>query len=286
MSGKILLTGSAGFLGRYVREILQAASYDVVCFDKADGQDITNPNHVKQALQDCGSCIHLAAEADLYDAFDNPAQCEQINVQGTAIISALCQQYNVRLLYASTACVYGNNGYAISDETAPAMPTEIYAQTKLQGEKIVQTSCCDYVILRLATFYGIGMRPSLAIHKFVTQNLAGTPIDIHGDGKQTRCYTHVEDVARAMIIALQHKNIPKILNIASSDSHSVNNIITIIEQITGKKSITHFADDRQGQIYHSAIDSSAIKKLGWQTQWSLQQGLENYIKHHMTGENT
>ncbi len=277
MTEKILITGSVGFLGKYVCETLRNLGYDYQTFDIADGQDITNPKHIAQALQNCTICIHLAAESDLYNALNNPEQCKQTNITGTEIISNLCTEYKIRLLYASTCCVYGNNGQMISNEQSSTMPTEIYAETKLQGEMVVQQSGCDYHILRLATFYGKGMRHSLAIHRFVKNNLLDKPIYIHGNGTQTRAYTHVQDIADAIALIVKSNNAPQCLNIAHAESHTVNDIIALIENITGKKSMIEYVADRQGQIFSSAIDSRKMQALGWQPQWNLQQGLENYI---------
>lgn len=179
--------------------------------------------------------------------------------------------------------VYGNNEQALSNEQSSILPTEICTETKLQSEKIIHASGCNYHILRLATFYGKGIRQSLAIHRFIANHLACKPLKIHGDGTQTCAYTHVQDIVEAICMVIKWHDVPSCLNVAHPESHLVNDMIAMIETITNKQSMPQYVADRHRQIYHSLIDSTAMRGLGWHPKWTLAQGLENYImllQHH------
>ncbi len=247
MTQKVLVTGSNGFLGKSVCQHLSDFGYKIKQFDLCNGHDILNYNQVIEALTDCNVCIHLAAVSDLYEADSNPKRCHDINVNGTLNIAKACLQTGTRLLYASTCCAYGNNNMKTSNEDSPVFPTELYAETKLQGEKVIEQVGCKHNILRLATFYGPKMRDSLATSVFIKKTLAEQVIEIHGDGTQTRCYTHVDDIACGIRIILESKNAPKLVNISDETPYSVNQLVDIISEISGKKPIVKYVDDRDGQ---------------------------------------
>lgn len=273
MTKKILITGSAGFLGESVCREISEAGYQIKPFDICCGDDVMNFNQVLNALKDCDICIHLAAVSDLYEADAKPKQCYEVNVNGTRNIALACLKTNTRLLYASTCCAYGNNNVAVSDENSPVAPTELYAETKLQGEKVIADIDCEYNILRLATFYGPKMRGSLATSVFLSKTLSGEPIEIHGDGNQTRCYTHVDDIASGIRVVLESHDAPKIINISDEVPYSVNQLINAIDKVTGIKPITRHVVDRAGQIKSSVIKCERLKELGWQPKWDLISGL-------------
>jgi len=270
---RVLVTGSSGFLGVSVCQELINVGYEVKTFDISDGQNILEPDHVISAMQDCDICIHLAAVSDLYEAELAPDHCHKVNIEGTNNIAQACVKKGVRLLYASTCCAYGNNSVDVSDETSPVYPTELYAETKLMGEKVIEQSGCQYNLLRLATFYGPMMRKSLATSKFLEKTISGESIEIHGDGCQTRCYTHVDDVASGICIVALNKNAPKIINISDSRPYSVNELVNIVSKITGKSTNIYHVEDRKGQIRSSVINSDLLKSLGWRPIWSLHDGL-------------
>lgn len=271
----VLITGSSGFLGARVCDEFTLAGYDLRTFDISDGQDVLNFDQITTAIKGCDICIHLAAVSDLYEAELSPDVCFSINVEGTKNIAKACFDNNVRLLYASTCCAYGNNGVAVSNELSPLVPTELYARTKLMGEKVIEQSGCDYRLLRLATFYGPKMRKSLATSIFLEKTIAGEDIEIHGDGEQTRCYTHVDDIALGIRIVADNNECPKIINVSDNVPYSVNELVAIISSIVGRRSKVAYVKDRIGQINSSTINSDLLKKLGWKPVWSLHQGLSD-----------
>jgi len=277
---KILVTGSKGFLGRYVVDELQSKGHLVLHYDLEDGCDILNADKFTSAVTDSDLCIHLAAVADLYDAEANEKLCEQINIDGTRIVAESCKSNDVRLLFISTVCAYGNNGCDIQTESSLLAPTEIYAKSKADAEILLSSiSNLDYRIIRPATFYGIGMRGTLAIKKFLDASLNGDRIEIHGTGEQTRCYTHVNDVVSAIVLIAEQWPKELVFNVASSEEINVNDLVNTISSISNINIIPKYVPDRIGQIERSLIDISRMKSLGWVPKITLTEGLLQLLEH-------
>lgn len=274
---KVLVTGSEGFLGRRLCALLEAQTEHIVLrYDLQLGHDVLNAQQLDDALNGVDACIHLAAVADLYIAEENPKQTQSINVEATRLVLEACNQHDVRLLFASTVCAYGNNGYEQSDENAPLAPTEVYASSKATAETLLAEQLDKHCILRLATFYGPNMRPSLATSVFLRALLNDEAIHIHGDGQQTRCYTHVDDVAQGILCILESKQ-NGVFNVAGEEEVSVLELIEILSTITNKTPQIHFVDDRFGQIRRSNISSNRLRRLGWDTKYTLERGLRSCV---------
>jgi UDP-glucose 4-epimerase len=270
---RVLVTGSEGFLGQHLIQFLSEKGHEVVRYDVALGHDILNAEQLRNSLNGCDVCIHLAAVADLYIAEHNPKAAQEINVDGTKLVVEICDELEIRMLYASTCCVYGNNGLDKSDESSVVSPTEHYARTKLEGEKYVSTSNNDHVIMRIATFYGPQMRESLATSIFLRAASAGDPILIHGSGDQTRCFTHVQDICSGIVVVMEKEGFGGIINIADNREISVNRLVEITMQVVGESVVIKYTPEREGQIFRSSIDNSLLRGLGWFPLWNLTDGL-------------
>lgn len=270
---RVLVTGSEGFLGQHLTEFLSEEGHDAVRYDLTLGDDILNANQLHTSLEGCDVCIHLAAVADLYIAENDPKTAQEINVDGTRLLVEICDELGIKLLYASTCCVYGNNGLKISDEGSAVAPTEHYARTKLEGEKFVSNSENGHTIMRIATFYGPKMRESLATTIFLRAALAGGPISIHGTGKQTRCFTHVQDICSGIFCVMENEDFQGIINISDDIETSVNQLANISMQAAGRFVEIKYTPERDGQIFRSSIDNSLLKGLGWSPKWNLLDGL-------------
>ena len=270
---KVLVTGSEGFLGKHLVQELNHLGYDVVRYDLELGLDILNIEQLRYSLIECDVCVHLAAIADLYIAEEEPEIAQMINVEGTRKIVNVCDELGVRLLYASTCCAYGNNNVEISNEESPVAPTEHYAKTKLEGEKHVLNSNNGHTVMRIATFYGPGMRDSLATAIFLNSAFHKEKINIHGDGKQTRCFTHVNDITSGIICLIQNDNFQGIVNVSDNKETSVNELAKIAINISGNDVEISYQPERDGQIFRSSIDNSLLRAMGWKPRWSLEDGL-------------
>ena len=273
-----MITGSRGFLGISVQRYFEDSNHSIIHFDINDGDDILDSSKLIKKLEDVDLCVHLAAVADLYHAEEDKEKCYLINTEGTFRVAEACARMNVRLIFISTVCAYGNNGCKIQFEDSPLEPTEIYDETKALAEKkLTEVANLNFRIIRPATFYGPTMRESLAIHRFVKACKSNTTIEIHGLGNQTRCYTHVDDVASAILIIAEKWPPELIFNVANSTSYSVNQIVEIIEQISGKELDVVYVDDREGQIFSSVINVNRIMNLGWTPKYDINLGLTELL---------
>jgi UDP-glucose 4-epimerase len=275
---RVMVTGSRGFLGRAVVAELESANHKVTRFDIEDGENILNSGQVERGMIGVDLCIHLAAVADLYDAEENVDKCRLVNVEGTRIVADSCHKNRVRLLFISTVCAYGNNGYDVQNENAPLMPTEIYAETKAEAEALLSsTDGLDYRIIRAATFYGLGMRDTLAVQRFINASKNGRRIEIHGSGQQTRCYTHVDDVAAAITIVAEQWPVELVYNVANPEPTSVIELVETIRSLSSVELEVIHVPDRNGQIMSSSIDVARMKSIGWSPEIELKEGIAQLL---------
>ena len=269
---KILVTGSDGFLGKVLCQQLIKATHEVIRYDISMGKDILNREQLAQEMATCNVCIHLAAVADLYIAEHQPELARNLNINATKSLLEIAEELNVRVLFASTVCAYGNNGVAVSVEQSPLAPTEVYAESKAEAERLFYDKLDRHAILRLATFYGPNMRTSLATSIFINAIKNDEQIRIHGTGLQTRCYTHVDDIASGIIAVLDSGH-NGIYNISSDEEINVIDLIELISELMGKTANTVHVDDRFGQINKSKISSKKLRELGWEPKYDLKTGL-------------
>lgn len=276
---RVLVTGGDGFLGKNLVERLKKEGYEVESYDLSQGKDILNKRQLEEAVQGKDVVFHLAAMADLNIARENPYQNMEINVVGTINVAEACLKHNTTLFFASTCCVYGNQEKEPTDEESLPKPTEIYACSKLAGEYVIlgyaKTCGLKYNIMRLATMYGPGMRPALAVYIFFDQAINGRPITIHGDGRQTRTLTYIDDIVDGIIAWFKSGVENEIVNITTEEEVSVLDMAKMIKEITGSNSEIVFVEQRPGQIFREKISAQKAKKLfGWQAKISLREGLE------------
>lgn len=273
---RILVTGSEGFLGKVLCRQLLDDAHEVIGYDIANGSDILDSVQLRAAMADCDVCIHLAAIADLYIAEHQPELARNLNIDATKSLLGIAEELDVRVLFASTVCAYGNNGVAVCVEESPLAPTEVYAESKAEAERLFYDKLDKHAILRLATFYGPNMRSSLATSIFIEALKNDEQIHIHGNGLQTRCYTHVEDIASGIITVMDSQQ-NGIYNISSDEEMNVIDLIELIAELMGKTANTLHVEDRFGQINKSKISSMKLKKLGWKPKYDLKTGLQTCI---------
>ena len=276
---RILVTGSKGFLGSYVVNLLKERGHEVSEYDIIDGYDIFDQKKFESMVEGHDLCIHLAAVADLYEAESDPSNCYSINIEGAEIVGRACSKQSTRLLFVSTVCAYGNNGFLVQDEDTPLAPSEVYAESKMIAEqRLKDIDGLDLRIVRPATFYGPGMRSSLAVSVFIHRILNGEKIQVHGSGKQTRCYTHVEDIAKGILLIVESWPSECVYNVSYEKSYSVLDLIKSIESVLSMEAKIEFVNDRKGQIHQSVISSARLIELGWKPRFDLAAGLLQTIQ--------
>jgi UDP-glucose 4-epimerase len=283
---RVLVTGSDGFLGKRLVSALTAQGVVVRGFDFTQGEDILNANQLEEAIKSSRSTavIHLAAIADLNIVAKDVKLGWKINVEGTRCVLSACKSAGARMLFASTCCVYGNNHCHPSSEESPLCPAEEYAQQKAESEEDIKAAGAPHTSLRLATFYGPGMRPALATAIFLDRARSGNPIQIHGSGTQTRTWTHVDDVVSGIIAVLQTNKYLPVVNISTDESNSVLELASIACKVVGTIVPIINGEDRKGQVYAEYIDNKLLRSLGWSPKYTLYEGMKHSYEYVLERE--
>ena len=309
-SGKILVTGGAGFIGSHLCEALLADGAELVVID--DFNDFYDPSIKRgniagfrdritlvegdirdRALVDSlfaqhhfDKVFHLAARAGVRPSIADPRLYVSTNVDGTLNLLEGCRASGVKhFVFASSSSVYGvNKKVPFAEEDLIQRTISPYAATKLMGEQL----CSNYsnlhgircVCLRFFTVYGPRQRPDLAISKFTRLILDDKPIDQYGDGSTARDYTYIEDIIRGVMAAGKFTASDfEIVNLGGSAANTLAQLISGIEEITGKKAKINCLPDQPGDVPLTFADvSKAGRLLGYAPGTPLRRGLERYVE--------
>ena len=300
---KTLVTGSAGFIGSHLCERLLHAGHSVLGVDALTGyydprlkQDNVEQCRRWPAFRFVNSLVteladetidgvdiifHLAAQpgvrASWGEQFDTYLQHNVLATQKLLEKAQLSQSLQ-RFVYASSSSVYGAATSQYIREDHPRNPYSPYGVTKLAGEQLCMVGAANYglpaVALRLFTVFGPRQRPDMLIHQLITAALSGSTFSLYGDGSQYRDFTYVKDVAEAMLLAAGAETQEKIFNIAGSQVASVNEVIAMVEEITGACIAIDRKGERKGDVRGTRADIAlAATQLAYTPKWSLRDGI-------------
>jgi len=299
---RILVTGGAGFIGSHTVDVLLAAGHDVVVLDnlssgKLDNLNLAHPNlemiegdvleyhFLADLIANCNAVLHLAAIVSVPLSLEQPIYTFQVNTQGTLhVLQAIhAARRPIRFVFASSAAVYGDPVELPCDDTrsltAPAISP--YGLQKLQSEQYADLYARVYDVsslaLRYFNVYGSRQDPnspySGVISRFVKAYREQSDLTIYGDGEQTRDFIHIQDIARANLMALEH-DATGVLNIATGQQVSLLRLISTLTQVGGQKAKVVHEKPRSGDILASyATTEQAKLSLGFQASTSLSEGL-------------
>jgi len=291
---KILVTGGAGFIGSNLIDKLIDEGHKVFVIDNlSTGKkeninkkaifykaDICHLDKILPLFKGIDYVFHLAARPGVIFSVEDPIESHRINVDGTLnVLYASYKNKVKRLIFASSAAVYGDIKKLPLKENMTPNPVSPYGLHKLIGEYYCKLFSNLYnletVCLRYFNIYGPRMDPNgpyaLVIGKFLKLRKENKPLTIYGDGKQTRDFIYVDDVVKANILAMKSKKVGRgeIINICSGKNYSINYIAKLI----GGKKI--YLPARKGEIKHVLGDNSLVKKLlGWKPEISLEEGIK------------
>ena len=319
---RALVTGGAGFIGSHLSELLLADGWEVFALDDLSTSSIKNVAHLKERwdyhlvvdsvlspsvvnelVHKCDVVFHLAAAVGVRLIVEQPVRTLVTNVQGTEIVVDNCNKFGKRVLIASTSEVYGDH----RDEKPLAEdarriygPTTArrwaYADSKAMDEFLAlayhQERGLDCVIARL--FNTVGPRQSgqygMVVPRFIQNALAGRPLEIHGDGTQTRCFCHVQDTIRALKGLMDETSTSgEIFNIGSNNQISIRDLADRVREMTNSDSDVVFVpyEDVYGQgiedMLHRVPSTDKIRAaIGWEPTLNLDLTLADVIKHTRT----
>ncbi len=308
MSGRVLVTGGAGFIGSHIAEAYLRDGWEVsVLDDLSRGQESNVPEGACLVKADIRSpearqvlatgrfdvLNHHAAQIDVRVSVDRPAFDSHINVVGFVNLLDGAGEGGVRrVIFASSGgVVYGDPEVIPTPETAPKQPISPYGVSKLAGEYYLRALAAlrgfEGVAMRYANVFGPRQDPKSeagVVSIFVSRLLEGRPLTIFGDGRQTRDYVFVKDVARANVLAA---SVPvsaggdldgPAFNIATSVQRNVLELAASVGQVMGRQPTIEFTAARPGELFRSALEISKARKiLGWTPEHAFEDGLRQLV---------
>ncbi len=286
---KVLVTGSAGFIGRHVSSALVTEGYEVTGLDQrlttAPGVRPVVANLLDQAslaesFRGQDVICHVGAIGDVYLAAEQPGLAASVNVTGSANVARAAGMAGARVVYASTWEVYGDPQYEPVDEDHPREPDHPYNITKLAGERILlslgRLEDVPVVALRLGTTYGLGMRPNSVFQLFINRARNREPITIQGDGSQGRQFTHTSDIARAFVRASRSDVRDMALNVVSPEMVSIKQLAEMVAE-RYPTNIT-YGRPRPGDVTPAYISGALIEEtLGWSAEVTFEEGMAELL---------
>ncbi len=295
---RIVLTGGAGFIGSHVAAALlaQDPALDLAVVDNLSTGDRarlgTLPatfhrrdvrDRLDDLLADTQAVVHLAASAAVPHSLAYPLADAQANITGTVAVLESCRRAGVRrVVYASSAAIYGLPDRVPIREDAPTQPLSPYGLSKLTGERYVllynDLFGLDTCALRFFNVYGPGQRPdssySGVITLFTERLIQHRPLRIEGDGQQTKDFIHVHDIARSVSLAALASSANGAYNIASGSPTSILDLAQTMLRVSGRTVPIEFHPPRPGDTRQSvAAVQRAAQDLGFRAQVGLEEGL-------------
>jgi UDP-glucose 4-epimerase len=299
----ILITGGAGFIGSHTADLLLQSGQRVIVYDNLVTGKLTNldlfhtniefvPGDILDykklltQIKRVDAVLHLAALPSVPKSIEDPLHSLQVNTQGFLhVLQALREiEKPVRLVYASSAAIYGSAAALPCEDNVEALqnaPLSPYALEKANNERYADLYARLFGLntlgLRYFNVYGPRQDPespySGVIAKFIERYQKREDIFVFGDGRQSRDFIYVADVARANVLALEN-NYSGVLNIATGTAETLLNLVQYIEQVGGTKSLLQFANARAGDIHQSyASITKAAEHLDFHAATHLQEGI-------------
>ncbi|WP_298653808.1 NAD-dependent epimerase/dehydratase family protein [uncultured Proteiniphilum sp.] len=298
---KALVTGGAGFIGSNVVKYLLEEKWDVRVIDNLSSgsklnlnklniefieSDIRDPESVLMACKDVDIVFHLAACVGRQKSIDNPILDSSTNLLGTLnILEGMRIQHINRIVYSSSAAIFGELETSSIDENHPQNADSPYGVSKLAAEKMILTYCGIYditgICLRYFNIYGINQRYDLygnVIPIFAKRIFSNEPITIYGDGDQTRDFVNVKDVAKANYLAAITDKGTNVYNLGSGSSITINALAEMMFKCAKKKSNIIYAPNRIADVRHcKAKTDKVLNDLGFKATINLEEGLLEYL---------
>ena len=307
---KILVTGSAGFIGMHLcKNLLDngylilgidnlneyydpnlknarlkiLSKYDNFSFEKID---ISNFGSLEQVFKTYSpdKVVNLAAQAGVRYSLKNPHAYIKSNLVGFMNILECCRHYNVKgLIYASSSSVYGGNKeipFSVHDRTD--RPISIYAASKKANELMAATYSHLYGLnttgLRFFTVYGPWGRPDMAMYIFTEKIMKEKPIPLFNKGVMKRDFTYIDDIVNGIISSIEKNYHSEIFNLGNNKSEDLMDVVKIIEKELDKKAMLNLLGMQPGDVTKTFANIDyTVKKLNYKPETTIYEGIPNFI---------
>ena len=323
MSGTVLVTGGAGFIGSHLTQALLSSDKRVIVVDNFN--DFYSPSIKRQNIkavlnavsekqaenfvlleedirtlrldqlkehESIDTVVHLAAMAGVRPSLMNPVLYQDVNVVGTQALLELSRVLKVKkFIFASSSSVYGVNPNVPWSESEDVLePISPYAASKvsgeLQGRVYHHLYGMDFIALRFFTVYGPRQRPDLAIAKFIERAFKREAIDMYGDGTSARDYPFVDDIVNGVLAAVEKElHGYQVINIGNSFPVELRALVKMVEEATGVSLHIQRKPQQPGDVPRTFADiSKARQLLGYNPMTSMEEGIRLQVEWFLKGQ--
>jgi UDP-glucose 4-epimerase len=299
---KILVTGGSGFIGSHIVEHYQDTAEEIRVLDNLrtgyrhnlDGLkhtfiegSITDRELVRKAVEDVDYIFHLAALVSVPESMSKPGECVDINVHGLLNVLEEAAAAGVKkLVFASSAAIYGDNPTVPKLETMIPEPKSPYAITKLDGEYYLgmfqREGRLETAALRFFNVFGPRQDPkgayAAAVPIFIEKAVRNEDITVFGDGGQTRDFIYVKDIVGALAFAVETPGVTGVFNAGYGGQITINDLANGLIQSAGSTSKVAHLPERAGDVRHSRASSDKLRAAGWVPKHTLDEGLARTLE--------
>jgi UDP-glucose 4-epimerase len=314
---KYLITGGAGFIGSHLAERLILRGDQVLVLDNLStgslsnltainskatfiSGDILNEDLVSELIEECDYVVHLAASLGVLNIVTKPLESLLVNLRGSEIVIALASKFNKPILIASTSEIYGKNTKAfLSEEDDRIIGHPLKSRWSYSEAKAVDESLAFFYFqergleARIVRFFNtVGPRQvghyGMVLPRFVSAALQNEPLNVYGSGEQIRCFCHVSDAVKALILVMDSdKSIGQVFNIGNSEQISIMDLAKRVVALTESESVIERVayelayPDGFEDMQRRVPDLTKINRiLGWQPEVTLDQIIRDIAAFH------
>lgn len=305
---RILVTGGAGFIGsNFVHYLLDETDHEVLTLDaltyagsksNLDGVhldarhdfvkgDIRNRDLVDDLVAKVDAIINFAAESHVDRSIESAEPFVSTNVRGTQVLLDAAVSNDIeRFVQVSTDEVYGEIDEGKFRESDTLHPRNPYAATKAGGDLLAlsyqTTHNLPVLVTRSCNNYGPRQHDEKLIPKFITNAAAGRSLPVYGDGSNVREWIYVRDNCRAIATVLTEGTVGEIYNVGSDDElQNIEVARRILDEVGASSDLVKFVEDRPGHDQRYSLDTTRIRELGWEPEWSFEEGLRQTVEYYL-----